>query len=151
MLFASALVAAMLLVLLVGYFTSRDFTREMQLAGLRSNFIAGVTHDLKPPLTAIRMLAETLQLGGTRDPAVTRQLLDTIVNESERLTRLLDNVLTFAKIEKGARSYRLEEIDLQATVLGAARRFDYVLDRKDFISLRKSMAMGFASRPMRMP
>jgi len=131
-LFAGALVAAVLLVLLVGYFAFRDFSRELQLASLRSNFVAGVTHDLKTPLTAIRMLAETLQLGRTRDPAVSEQILGTIVNESERLTRLLDNVLTFAKIEKGGRAYRPEEIDLSATVLGAARRFDYVLEQEGF-------------------
>ncbi len=132
MLFAGVLIAALLLVMLVGYFAFRDFSREMQLAGMRSNFVAGVTHDLKTPLTAIRMLAETLQLGRTRDPAVTRHILGTIVKESERLTRLLENVLTFAKIEKGARSYRLEEIDLQATVLGAAKRFDYFLEQEGF-------------------
>ncbi len=131
-LFVGALIAALLLMLLVGYFAFRDFSREMKLAGMRASFVAGVTHDLKTPLTSIRMLAETLQLGRARDAAVTRQMLGAIVNESERLTRLLDNVLTFAKIEKGSRSYRLEEFDLTAAVLAAAQRFKYVLEEDGF-------------------
>lgn len=131
-LFASALAAAIVLIALLGYFALRDFSRELQLSSLRSSFIAGVTHELKTPLASIRLLAETLQLGRTRSPADANELLETIVDESERLTRLLDNVLSFSKIEKGAFHYRPVEIALSEAIHQAVERFRYILKQEGF-------------------
>ena len=96
--FYAALLAIVLSVTLFGgYLLWRDVDREVRVAALRSQFVSSVSHELKTPLTAIRMFAETLQLG--RADAQTRaEYLDTIVNETERLTRLLNNVLDFSKI-----------------------------------------------------
>jgi hypothetical protein len=65
------------------------------MAQIRSQFVSSVSHELKTPLTAIRMFAETLRLGRSKNPAAQAEYLDTIVNESARLTRLLNNVLDF--------------------------------------------------------
>lgn len=106
----------------------RDVRRELRLPELRSQFVSGVSHELKTPLTAIRMFAETLRLG--RADATTRdEYLDTIVNESERLTRLLNNVLDFSKIEQGRKVYRLEQTSLGDVVRVAARAMAYPLEQ----------------------
>jgi len=131
-LFAAALASALLLVVLVGYFALRDFSRELELADLRSNFVASVTHELKTPLTSVRLLAETLRMGRTRDGATAERLLAAIVEEAERLTRLVENVLAFSRIEKGTRTYRPTEVDLAEAIGEAVRRFHYVLDQEGF-------------------
>jgi signal transduction histidine kinase len=68
----------------------------------RSNFAAAVSHELKTPLTAIRMYAEMLRDGMVTDEKTRRSYLDTITSESERLTRLINNVLEFSRLERRA-------------------------------------------------
>ena len=75
----------------------------------RSNFVAAVTHELKTPLTAIRMYAEMLRDGLAPNEAKRAEYTRTITDESERLSRLIDNVLEFARLERGRR-----EVSLQA-------------------------------------
>ncbi len=127
---------ALLLVLSVtlfgAYLLWRDVRREVQMAEMRSQFVSSVSHELKTPLTAIRMFAETLRLGRSKDPKTQREYLDTIVNESERLTRLLNNVLDFSKIEQGKRIYRPETASLSEIIQGAARAMEYPLSKQGF-------------------
>jgi signal transduction histidine kinase len=77
----------------------RDMQRDLAVSTLRSQFVSSVSHELKTPLTAIRMFAETLRMRPGGDPAVRNEYLDTIVNESERLSRMVDNVLDFSTVE----------------------------------------------------
>ncbi|UCG85364.1 MAG: hypothetical protein JSW71_15710 [Gemmatimonadota bacterium] len=114
------------------YFVSRDVRRELRLAELRSRFVSAVSHELKTPLTAIRMFAETLQLGRSSDPQMQAEYLETIVNESERLTRLLNNVLDFSKIERGKKEYRRTPSDLADIVSASARAMQYPLEQQQF-------------------
>jgi signal transduction histidine kinase len=109
-----------------------DVRRELRLAELRSQFVSSVSHELKTPLTAIRMFAETLRLGRAADPQAQAEYLETIVNESERLTRLLNNVLDFSKIEQGRKIYRPEPTSLPAVVETAARAMHYPLEQQGF-------------------
>lgn len=128
--------AGLLLVLGVtvfgAYLLWRDVRREVQLAETRSRFVAAVSHELKTPLTAIRMFAETLHDGGTSDQETQAEYLETIVNESERLTRLLNNVLDFSKIESGRKTYRREPQSLEEIVRFTARAMQYPLEQKRF-------------------
>lgn len=110
----------------------RDVRREGRLASLQSQFVSSVSHELKTPLTAIRMYAESLALGWTQDSAERQDYLETIVGESERLGRLLDNVLDFSKIEQGTRRYWMEPTSLAAVVQQAARAFSFLLERRGF-------------------
>jgi signal transduction histidine kinase len=128
--------AGLLLVLGVtlfgAYLLWRDVRREMELAETRSRFVAAVSHELKTPLTAIRMFAETLHEGNVLDAAAQRDYLETIISESERLTRLLNNVLDFSKIEGERKTYRQELQSLEEIVRFAARAMQYPLEQKRF-------------------
>ncbi|HEX5067554.1 MAG TPA: histidine kinase dimerization/phospho-acceptor domain-containing protein [Myxococcota bacterium] len=73
----------------------------------RSNFVAAVTHELKTPLTAIRMYAEMLRDGLVPSEEKRAEYTRTITDESERLSRLIDNVLEFARLERGRRDLEL--------------------------------------------
>lgn len=133
---SSFYIFTLLLVLSVTFFGAylvwRDVRRELRLAAMRSQFVSSVSHELRTPLAAIRMFAETLRMGRTASPEAETEYLDTIVNESERLTRLLDNVLDFSKIERGERTYKRERVSLPEVVRAAARTLEYPLANQGF-------------------
>ena len=130
--YVAALVIVLTVTLFGAYLLWRDVRREVLLADMRSQFVSSVTHELKTPLTAIRMFAETLRLGRPRDQAMQMEYLDTIVNESERLTRLLGNVLDFSTIEQGKRTYNLSPASLPEIVRASARAMEYPLKQRGF-------------------
>ena len=115
-----------------GYLLLRDLNRDVRVAEVRSQFVASVSHELKTPLTAIRMYAETLAMGRSRDEQTKSEYLETIVNESERLARLVDNVLDFSKIEQGKKIYRLRPIRLEDVAGSAVRAMQFPLAQQGF-------------------
>ena len=78
--------------------------RERELIRLRANFVSGVSHELRTPLAQIRMFGETLLLNRVRSPEERHRSLEIIVQESRRLTLLIENVLQFARLDHGAAS-----------------------------------------------
>lgn len=123
------------------YILGRDVRRELRLAEMRSHFVSSVSHELKTPLTAIRMFAETLLLDRFLEADARRECVEIVVNESERLTRLLDNVLDLAKIERGQKVYRFEPVELTEVVERSARIMRYSLEQEGF-RLRVEAADG---------
>jgi signal transduction histidine kinase len=87
---------------------------------------------LKTPLTSIRAHAETLLLGRAGSAAATSDYLRTIVSESERLTRLVESVLEFSRIEQGRRTYCLQTTNLEEVVRAAARTLEHPLAQLGF-------------------
>jgi signal transduction histidine kinase/uncharacterized protein (UPF0335 family) len=110
----------------------RDVSRELAIAEMRSQFAASVSHELKTPLTAIRMFAEALTMGVKKQPEEQKEYLQTIISESERLSRLLNNVLDFSKIEQGTRTYRFETTSLEEVVHAAEKTMAFPLKQKGF-------------------
>jgi signal transduction histidine kinase len=86
--------------------------REVRVAELKSNFVASVSHDLKTPLALIQLFAETLELGRVRTPERAQEYYRIINGESKKLTRLIENILDFSRMEAGLRPYRMEPADL---------------------------------------
>jgi signal transduction histidine kinase len=115
-----------------GYLLWRDVSRELAIAEMRSNFAASVSHELKTPLTSIRMFAEALTMGVRKQPGAQKEYLQTIISESERLSRLLNNVLDFSKIEQGTRTYRFETTSLEDVIQAAEKAMAFPLDQKGF-------------------
>src|SRR5690242_19773013 len=85
--------------------TSILLAREAELARMQSEFISRVSHDLRTPLTSIRMFVETLQLGRAKDPAVVSECLESLGSETERLLGMVDRLLDWARIESAQRIY----------------------------------------------
>jgi two-component system, OmpR family, phosphate regulon sensor histidine kinase PhoR len=91
--------------------------RERRLSALKSEFISNVSHELKTPLSIISMFGEMLAQGRTKSPEQAHEYAEIIWRESVRLGRLIDNVLDFAKIERGADMYEFEDdVDLREVV-----------------------------------
>jgi signal transduction histidine kinase len=78
----------------------------------KTTFVSNVSHELKTPLTSIRMYAELLFAERVTDPHKKRRYLQVIVSETRRLTRLVNNVLDFSRLEQGKKKYRPEALDL---------------------------------------
>ena len=102
-----ALTGGLVAVLVLGLAaTIRGAARERELARLKSDFVSTVSHELKTPLTSIRMFAEMLQQGvAGEDRERERRYHEIIVKESERLGLLIANLLDYAQIERGTRRY----------------------------------------------
>ncbi|MEN0062569.1 MAG: HAMP domain-containing sensor histidine kinase [Myxococcota bacterium] len=108
----AAVVLMAVLISVVGVvWVARMLALEVEAARQRASFAANVSHELRSPITQIRLKGEALQLGLVDPGDDMKQHFDAIVRESERLTRLVDNVLDFASIERGAKRYRLRKDD----------------------------------------
>ncbi len=81
-------------------------------ASQRSNFVSNVSHELKTPLTSIRMYAELLSENRVKDEAQQKKYLGVIVDEAHRLTRLVNNVLTFSRLDKGKQPVNKTSVSL---------------------------------------
>jgi signal transduction histidine kinase len=90
--------------------------REVRVAEIKSNFVASVSHDLKTPLALIQLFAETLELGRVRTPERAQEYYRIINGEAKKLTRLIENILDFSRMEAGLRPYRMEPADLSESV-----------------------------------
>jgi two-component system phosphate regulon sensor histidine kinase PhoR len=93
--------------------------RERKTSALKSDFVANVSHELKTPLSLVRMFAELLQSGRVDSDEKRRQYLQIILSESERLSALIENVLDFAKVERGRAGYDFEDCSIGEVVARA--------------------------------
>ena len=108
-----ALMIVLVLVMAGGvFFVAGAAAREVRVAELKSNFVASVSHDLKTPLALIQLFAETLELGRVRTQERAHEYYRIINSEARKLTRLIENILDFSKMEAGLRPYRMAAGDL---------------------------------------
>lgn len=91
--------------------TAFALRRQMRLARMKNDLAAVVSHELKTPLAAIRLLVDTLSDEAHPDPQRTREYLQLIARENERLTRLVDNFLTFSRMERGQAQFARATVD----------------------------------------
>ncbi len=94
--------------------------RLEELDKLKDEFVATVSHELRTPLTSIRAFSEILQQDPDLELKQRQEFLDIIVKETERLTRLINEVLDLAKIEAGSMEWRSEKVDLREPARTAA-------------------------------
>lgn len=115
--------AWVLAVVMVGGFVAvqRSARALNELSQRRAGFVSSVTHELKTPLTTIRMYAEMLEQGMVPTREREEEYLRTVGTEAERLSRLIGNVLEFSKLEKRSRRFEIQEGDLR-DVLDEVRR-----------------------------
>ena len=103
--------AALAAIAFGGWAVFADARRQLALAQKKTDFVSNVSHELKTPLTSIRMFAEMMQ-GGNVAAEKRPQYLRIIVAEAERLTRLINNVLDFARLERKQKRYDFRPLDL---------------------------------------
>lgn len=87
-----------------------------ELNKTKSYFVSSVSHELKTPLTSVRLFAELLQMQTSIPPEKKFEYLEIIINECDRLNRLINNVLDFSKIERGVKQYKFMELCLNKAI-----------------------------------
>ena len=104
------MIAILVVIILMGLFAIyKSAGAVLDLSERRSKFVSSVTHELKTPLTNMRMYIEMLEQGMARDPEREQDYFNILGSESARLSRLIDNVLELSKLEKKQRHINLRE------------------------------------------
>jgi signal transduction histidine kinase len=130
----SMLILGVLSLLIIGglTLTYRSVSKEMALARLKSDFVSNVSHELRTPLSLIQLYAETLELGRITTQEKKEEYYRTIRKESERLGKLITNILDFSRIEAGRKEYDLRETDIAELVRNTLDTYRYQIEKSGF-------------------
>ncbi len=113
-------VLVIVLILVVGGFAGRAVGRQIKLSRLKNDFIATVSHELKTPLASMRVLVDTLLQGNYKDQQQATEYLQLTGKENERLSRLIDNFLTFSRMERNKQAFEMVRTSPAAIARAAA-------------------------------
>ena len=105
--------------LMAGLFAAQFFRRQARVNRLKTDLLAAVSHELKTPLASMRLLLETLLEGERPDASTTREYLQLIAGENLRLARLVENFLTFSRIERNRQRFEFTQTSAGAVVQAA--------------------------------
>ena len=125
-----------------GYFVLADARRQMAMAQKKADFVSNVSHELKTPLTSIRMFAELLR-SSSGDASKRDKYLRIITIEAERLTRLINNVLDFSRMERRQENFDFREQDLHPVIARAWEIQKAHLDEAGFQAEWKAIGFPF--------
>ncbi len=142
--FAFAMIVfALLLILVVGsYLSTQNVQKQLEVAKLKSDFVSMVSHELKTPLTSIRLLAERLLNLRPEESAKQKEYHSLIFTQSCHLSHLIGNILDFSKLEQeGKESYKFEETDLAQLLERSIADYPAKLTRPD-CKLEVNIASG---------
>lgn len=127
------LIAILLLVLLFAVvFVYRAVKKELELAQLKADFVSNVSHELRTPLALISMFAETLELERVKNDDKKKEYYSIISQEANRLGRIVNSILNFAKMEAGKRKFTFEPTNINEVVDNIYQTYSYHLQNKGF-------------------
>lgn len=137
------LVAIACVVIIAGVgFVLYAVEEERRLSEQKSEFVANVSHELKTPLSLVRMFAELLLSGRVASDEKRKQYLEIMLTESERLTALIENVLDFARVDRGRATFDFSAYSLSEVVQRAVEIYRYRAEREGLeidVSLAEDM------------
>jgi len=106
-------ILTLLIVLIFGLvLIVKTVSHEMDILEIKSDFVSSVSHEFKTPLTSIQALIERLREGKVKNPAKMQEYFSVISQDTEKLTRLVGNILNFSKIEEGKIAYEFVETEI---------------------------------------
>ncbi len=126
------IILSMFLTLLSLAVISLAARREQQLRKLKEDFIANVSHELKTPISLIRMFSEMLVTGRVKSDVARDEYYQVIFNESDRMSRLVTNLLDFANLERGAGKKGFEKVDIAALLSRDIEAYRYQVQKEGF-------------------
>jgi signal transduction histidine kinase len=139
-----AIILASTFAALVGLMTAhRAFCRQQELNEMKSNFVSSVSHELRAPIASMRLLAESLERGKIAGEVKQKEYFGLLVQESRRLSMLIENILDFSRIERGSKKYEFEPADLGALAEDTVRLMrPCSAERRVELELRQNGAAG---------
>jgi two-component system, OmpR family, phosphate regulon sensor histidine kinase PhoR len=138
-------------ILLIGavWLVYRTLKKEMELVRLKGDFVSNVSHELRTPLSLIRMFTETLSMKRVQTEEKEQEYYGTILQETERLTHLINNILNFSRMEAGKKQYHFEQIVLNDVVADIMKTYTSHLEQEGFavvVQLAKNIRSTSADR-----
>ena len=110
--------------------TLQDVTRLWQVETTRREFVSNVSHELRSPLAAIRAMTETLQDGALNDTDTAQDFLTRILNDTQRMTTMVNELLELSRLESGQAPIHLAPVSLESVVAEIESRFDVSPDHE---------------------
>lgn len=127
------LIAGLFVIMLVAaWFGFKSIKKEIELAQIKNDFVSNVSHELRTPLALINMFAETLSLGRVKTEEKKTEYYGIIQQETERLSKIVNKILNFSKIEAGKWKYNFAEVDLSGIVTKVFDVYKFHLTNKGF-------------------
>ena len=127
------LIGLMDLILIFGaWLIFRNVKKQVELSQLKSDFVSGVSHEIRTPLALITMYIETLEMGRVKNAEKIKEYYTIILNETTRLSGIVNRILSFSQIESNKRKYFLSETDLNEIIDNAAPSFRYSIEKQGF-------------------
>ena len=127
------LILALIVILIAGvYIVFRNIRKEMELAKIKSDFVSNVSHELRTPLALISMFAETLEMGRAKSEEKKKEYYSIISKEAGRLSRIVNKILSFSKIEAGRREYRFSSVNINVLVEEVFNSYQFHLQNNGF-------------------
>jgi signal transduction histidine kinase len=117
------------LILGSGAVAAKSIGKQVKLNRLKNDFIATVTHELKTPLASMRVLVDTLLEGSYSNPNQVMEYLQLVSKENERLSRLIDNFLTFSRMERNKQAFQMQQVSPVSIARTAAQAVQTKLGR----------------------
>lgn len=114
------------------WFVFRNVKKEVELAQIKSDFVSNVSHELRTPLALISMFSETLQMGRVKTEKKKQEYYSILSQETNRLSRIVNKILSFSQIEAGKRKYSFAEIDLNEVAGNVFMTYGFHLENKGF-------------------
>jgi signal transduction histidine kinase len=130
--------------------TVRAAQANARLVTLRSDFVSAVTHELKTPIATIRAISETLASGRSSNAEATRDYALLAVQESKRLTRLIDNLLAYSRISDVTQAYAFEAVPAGVLIRQSLKEFDTQLRTGGFavtLGISEALPLVLADTP----
>lgn len=121
-----------LVLLLAAWFIYRAIRQEVRLAQLKADFVANVSHEIRTPLAIINMYSETLQMSRIGSEEKKMEYYRVINTETNRLSAIVNKILSFSKIESGKRTYSFEVINLNEVVQHVVDTYQHHFKSKNF-------------------
>lgn len=127
------LIGLLTLVLILGvWIVYRNIKKEVEIAQIKSDFVSNVSHELRTPLSLISMFSETLEMDRVKTEEKKKEYYSIISNEATRLSKIVNSILNFSKIEAGKRQFNFVDSYLNDVVESVYRSYKFHLEQKGF-------------------
>ena len=127
------IIGLMDIILLFGaWLIFRNVKKQVELSQLKSDFVSSVSHEIRTPLALITIYIETLEMGRVKNAEKIKEYYRVILNETSRLSGIVNRILSFSQIESNKRKDFLSETNINELVYNAANSFRYSMENKGF-------------------
>ncbi|MCF7958857.1 MAG: HAMP domain-containing histidine kinase, partial [Phycisphaerae bacterium] len=110
----------------------RNMTAQVKLARKKDDFISAVSHELRTPLTSIRMFTEMLEKNWVKTEEKRKEYYQNMRQETERLSRLIENVLDFSRIQKKRKKFNFQVGDINQSIVDITESMSHYVQRAGF-------------------